>query len=172
MDVLKTMGNLLPYHLLSYGALLGAEVYQSFVNTKICYQALPMREFITLNKRIFPVYFGCQVGLAALTAATRPPFSIVSLVQDVWSVVPLGVVLVMGSLNWFIYGPRTTTASLVRRSLHENKKNSADPDEGKVHQANRGFAVNHAMSIHVNAIALVATVWYGFSLSASILNGF
>ncbi|KAJ5664906.1 uncharacterized protein N7477_007354 [Penicillium maclennaniae] len=172
MDVLKTMGNLLPYHLLSYGALLGTEVYQSFVNTKICYQALPMREFITLNKRIFPVYFGCQVGLAALTAATRPPYSIVSLAQDVWSAVPLGVVLVMGSLNWFIYGPRTTSASLVRRALHENKESSADRDEGKIHRANRGFAVNHAMSIHINAIALVATVWYGFSLSASILDGF
>ena len=77
-----------------------------------------MREFITLNKRIFPVYFGCQVGLAALTAVTRPPFSIVSLVQDVWSAVPLGVVLVMGLLNWLVYGPRTTTASLVRRALH------------------------------------------------------
>lgn len=209
MDVLKTMGNLLPYHLLSYGALLGTEVYQvilsilstllptpstnrsqSFINTKICYQALPMREFITLNRRIFPVYFSCQVGLAALTAATRPPFSIVSLVQDVWSAVPLGVVLVMGSLNWFIYGPRTTTASLVRRALHgatwnflprtgvtdadmctKKKEISADSDEGKLHRANRGFAVNHAMSIHINAIALVATVWYGFSLSASILNG-
>lgn len=93
---------------------------QTFVNTKICYQALPMREFIALNKRIFPVYFGCQVGLAALTAATRPPFSIVSLAKDLWSAVPLGVVLAMGSLNWFVYGPRTTTASLVRRALHGN----------------------------------------------------
>jgi len=91
---------------------------QSFVNTKICYRALPMREFIALNKRIFPVYFGCQVGLAALTAATRPPYSILSLANDLWSAVPLGVVLVMGSLNWFVYGPRTTTASLVRRALH------------------------------------------------------
>jgi hypothetical protein len=147
-----------------------------------------MREFIALNKRIFPVYFGCQVGLASLTAATRPPYSILSLAKDLWSAAPLGVVLVMGSLNWFVYGPRTTTASLIRRALHgkfpplwcryradfftENQENSADPDDAKIHRASRSFAVNHAMSIHLNAIALVATVWYGFSLSASLLKGF
>jgi hypothetical protein len=90
---------------------------QSFINTKICYQALPMKEFITLQKRLFPIYFGTQVGLTALTAATHPPYSIISLVQDPWSLAPLAVVAVTGCLNWFIYGPRTTTASLVRRAL-------------------------------------------------------
>jgi hypothetical protein len=132
---LKTVGNLLPYHLLSYGALLGTELYQvrllfskrptklatdhiqSFINTKICYQALPMKEFIILQKRLFPVYFGTQVGLTALTAATHPPYSILSLVQDPWSVAPLAVAGLTGCLNWFIYGPRTTTATLVRRAL-------------------------------------------------------
>lgn len=132
---LKIVGNLLPYHLLSYGALLGTELYQvrplsleetservinhiqSFVNTKICYQALPMKEFIVLQKRLFPIYFGTQVGLTALTAATHPPYSIFSLVQDPWSVAPLAVAGLTGCLNWFIYGPRTTTATLVRRAL-------------------------------------------------------
>ena len=132
---LDVVGNLLPYHLLSYGALLGTELYQvrlsslkqasnlvtnhiqSFVNTKICYQALPMKEFILLQKRLFPVYFGTQVGLTALTAATHPPYSILSLVQDPWSVAPLAIVGLTGCLNWFIYGPRTTTATLVRRAL-------------------------------------------------------
>lgn len=132
---LDVVGNLLPYHLLSYGALLGTELYQvrplsleqasdlvtnqiqSFVNTKICYQALPMKEFITLQKRLFPIYFGTQVGLTALTAATHPPYSIFSLAQDPWSVAPLAIAGLTGCLNWFIYGPRTTTATLVRRAL-------------------------------------------------------
>lgn len=132
---LDVVGNLLPYHLLSYGALLGTELYQvrllsleqasdlitnqiqSFVNTKICYQALPMKEFIILQKRLFPIYFGTQVGLTALTAATHPPYSIFSLVQDPWSVAPLAIAGLTGCLNWFIYGPRTTTATLVRRAL-------------------------------------------------------
>jgi hypothetical protein len=76
-----------------------------------------MREFLTLQKRLFPVYFKCQVGLAALTAATHPPYSILSLAKDPWGTMPLVVVLVTGSLNWFVFGPRTTTASLIRRAL-------------------------------------------------------
>ncbi|KAJ5507164.1 hypothetical protein N7527_009307 [Penicillium freii] len=168
---LDVVGNLLPYHLLSYGALLGTELYQSFVNTKICYQALPMKEFILLQKRLFPVYFGTQVGLTALTAATHPPYSILSLVQDPWSVAPLAIVGLTGCLNWFIYGPRTTTATLVRRALQESENTDADADGSKVHRANRNFARNHAMAIHLNAIAMIATVFYGFSLSATLVAG-
>lgn len=76
-----------------------------------------MREFLTLQKRLFPVYFKCQVGLAALTAATRPPYSIFSPAKDPWGTIMLVLVVTTGSLNWFIYGPRTTTASSVRRIL-------------------------------------------------------
>ena len=76
-----------------------------------------MREFLGLNKRIFPVYFTCQIGLAALTAATHPPYSIVSLVADLWSAAPLVIVVAMGSLNYFVFGPKTTTVSFVRRAL-------------------------------------------------------
>ncbi|KAJ6110775.1 hypothetical protein N7486_003010 [Penicillium sp. IBT 16267x] len=170
--ILQTVGNLLPYHLLSYGALLGTELYQSFVNTKLCYRHLPMREFLGLNKRIFPVYFTCQIGLAALTAATRPPYSIVSLATDLWSAAPLGIVVAMGSLNYFVFGPKTTTVSFVRRALHEKENHSVDVDGQKIQRVNRDFSRNHAMTIHLNAIALVATVWYGFSLSHAIINGF
>ncbi|KAJ5642088.1 hypothetical protein N7490_006088 [Penicillium lividum] len=168
--VFQTAGNLLPYHLLCYGTLLGTQLYQSFINTKLCYKHLPMREFLGLNKRIFPVYFTCQIGLAALTAATRPPYSIFSLTMDPWSAAPLVIVLTMGSLNYFVFGPKTTTASFIRRALQE-KDDQPDVDEEKVKRVNRNFARNHAMSIHLNAIALVATVWYGFSLSHSILIG-
>ncbi|KAJ5167641.1 uncharacterized protein N7482_003235 [Penicillium canariense] len=168
-SILPTVGNLLPYHILLYGALLGTELFQTFVNTKLCFQALPMREFLMLQKRLFPVYFKCQVGLAALTAATHPPYSVVSLAKDPWSAVPLVVVVVTGSLNWSVFGPRTTTASLVRRALSESQGTPADPDKGKVYRANRNFARNHAMSIHLNAITLVATICYGFSLSSRLL---
>lgn len=148
-----------------------------------------MREFLGLNKRIFPVYFTCQIGLAALTAATRPPYSIVSLAADLWNAAPLVVVLAMGSLNYFVYGPKTTTVSFVRRALYgmyselgagswvgliiclESENHSA-VDDRKIQRVNKDFKRNHAMTIHLNAIALVATVWYGFSLSHAIITGF
>ncbi|KGO40445.1 protein of unknown function DUF4149 [Penicillium expansum] len=168
---LNVVGNLLPYHLLSYGALLGTELYQSFVNTKICYQELPMKQFILLQKRLFPIYFGTQVGLTALTAATHPPYSILSLGQDPWSIAPLAIVGLTGCLNWFIYGPRTTTATFIRRALQESDNTDANSEGSNVNQANRNFARNHAMAIHLNAIAMIATVFYGFSLSATLMAG-
>lgn len=148
-SLLRTATNLLPYHLLSYGTLLGTELFQvslslwyhqeyshlihphlhphpwqgtniknqSFVNTKLCYKYLLPREFLALQKRIFPVYFGCQVGLAVLTAATRPPYGVFTFIKDIWEAVPLVIVLVTGSLNWFVFGPRTISAGLVRLTL-------------------------------------------------------
>ncbi|KAL2050415.1 hypothetical protein ABVK25_009249 [Lepraria finkii] len=61
-----------------YGTLPGTELYQSFVMTKICYDALPMPAFTTLQKRVFPVYFRLQSLLFLLTAATHPPYGPVS----------------------------------------------------------------------------------------------
>ncbi|KAJ6097179.1 hypothetical protein N7499_001553 [Penicillium canescens] len=172
-SLLSTVGNLLPYHLLGYGALLGTELYQSFVNTKICFQVLPMKEFIVLQKRLFPVYFGTQVGLTALTAATCPPYSILSLLKNPWSAGSLAVVGLMGCLNWLVYGPKTTTAALVRRALHESENTRSDSNSNgsKVDRANRNFSRNHAMVIHLNAIAMIATVVYGFSLSSTLTTG-
>lgn len=149
-----------------------------------------MKEFIVLQKRLFPIYFGTQVGLTALTAATHPPYSIISLVKDPWSAVPLAIVALTGCLNWFLYGPRTITASLVRRALQgwfvrytpysntilmpawftESENTSSDSDGSKLHRANRDFARNHAMTIHLNAIAMIATVVYGFSLSGTLIG--
>lgn len=76
-----------------------------------------MKEFIILQKQLFPVYFRTQVGLIALTAATHPPYSVLSLVKDPWGVCPLAIAGLMGCLNWFVYGPQTITASLVRRAI-------------------------------------------------------
>lgn len=116
-SILSTATSLLPYHLLSYGALLGTELYQSFINTKICFRALPMREFLILQKRLFPTYFRCQLGLAALTALTRPPHGPASFAGYVGDAVPLVVVAVTGALNHWIFGPRTTRDAFVRRAV-------------------------------------------------------
>ncbi|CAG7927717.1 unnamed protein product [Penicillium olsonii] len=164
----------------------------SFVNTKICYRALPMKDFIALQKQLFPVYFKTQAGLAALTAATHPPYSILSLIQDPWGMAPLAIVGITGCLNWFIYGPRTITASLVRRALQgKNTKlpselcrrrmlkiplptvsdsSDSDPDASRIYRADRSFTRNHVMAIHLNAISIIATILYGLSISARVLE--
>ncbi len=47
-------------HLLFYATLLGAELFQTFILTKVSFHALPRSAFITLQKRLFPVYFRAQ----------------------------------------------------------------------------------------------------------------
>ncbi|KAL9600097.1 MAG: hypothetical protein Q9179_003327 [Wetmoreana sp. 5 TL-2023] len=101
------LAELAPYHLMLYGTLLGTELYQSFVMTKICYNALPMSAFTTLQKRVFPAYFRLQSILLLLTAATHPPFGPLSLVSLPGDLIPLAFGGALAALNLIIYGPRT-----------------------------------------------------------------
>lgn len=85
------------------------EYEQSFINTKICYRSLSPQSFNNLNKRLFPVYFRCQLGLALLTIVTKPVRT--WLVNDAGNVF-LGLATVMAGLNWYVYGPRTSEAMI------------------------------------------------------------
>jgi Domain of unknown function (DUF4149) len=86
--------------------------------TGISFRALPMAQFTTLQKRVFPVYFRLQVGLTALTIATFPANGLLDLIRSGWwSWAPLAVNLGIALLNQHVYGPRTI-AWLVRR-IHQ-----------------------------------------------------
>ena len=102
--------NLAPYHLLLYSTLLGTSLFQTFVNTKVCYNALPRSAFTTLQKRIFPVYFRGQTALILLSAITVPPYGLFSLVQNTIDWVPHAVAGVTAVLNLMVYEPRTRKA--------------------------------------------------------------
>jgi Domain of unknown function (DUF4149) len=183
---------------------------QSFFMTKICFRALPMPQFTTLQKRVFPVYFSLQLGLVLLTAVTYPPRSLLSLVQHGhWTEhVPLTLNITMAVLNAFVYGPRTQTVMIerahqgtlfqlacpvssalsldlkacntnccslcitetkdARKCVDQDRDGGQESISEEMRQLKRNFSRNHAMAIHLNAIAMVATVWYGFSLASRI----
>ena len=88
--------------------------------TKVCFQALPMPQFTTLQKRVFPIYFRLQVGLVALTAATHPPMSLISLVDCWQDYVPLAVALGVSTLNVLVYGPKTQEVMVER--IHQGEQ--------------------------------------------------
>ncbi|KAL5355680.1 hypothetical protein BJX96DRAFT_141689 [Aspergillus floccosus] len=163
--VFDTLFNLLPYHFLTYGALLATGLFQCFVDP-ICHRTLIFGEYN---------YCQCQVGLVILTAATRPPYSIFSFTADLWSVVPLAIVLIAGTLNWIVFSPRTLRDEAYRQSLQEqasDAKYTSSLGLSLCRHADRDFVEDYASSVRLNAIALIATVWYAFSLASSIIYGF
>lgn len=114
LDGLSTLTHLMPYHVIIYGTLLGTTLYQTFVVTKVCYHALPMSAFTTLQKRIFPVYFRFQTLLLLFTALTVPPIGPMSLIQNKRDWIPLAFANTMAGLNLVIYGPRTQKTMIDR----------------------------------------------------------
>jgi hypothetical protein len=103
-----------PIHLLTYSTLLGTELYQSFVMTKVAYQALPRSAFTSLQKRVFPIYFRSQSLLLILVAATLPPCGPISLIRKKSNWIPLVVVGSTAVLNLIVYGPRTQKLMIER----------------------------------------------------------
>lgn len=92
---------------------------KSFVMTKVCYNALPMSAFTTLQKRVFPVYFRGQTLLLLLTALTHPPYGPVSLVASLWDLSPLAFGGAMAAWNFMVWGPRAQTAMIER--IHQGR---------------------------------------------------
>ncbi|KAL7620572.1 hypothetical protein AAE478_009567 [Parahypoxylon ruwenzoriense] len=110
---------LAPLHILSYSTLLGAELYQTFVMTKVCYQALPKSAFTTLQKRVFPIYFRGQTLLLLLAAITIPPHGPLTLQANKGNWIPFAIAGGTAFLNLMIYGPRTRQIMVDR--IHQGK---------------------------------------------------
>jgi hypothetical protein len=113
-DIVSALANPAPYHLLSYSTLLGTSIYQSFIVVKTVHRVLPRPAFVTLQGRLFPIYFQLQTICLLLTAATFPPYGPISLVRDGPSVILFSVAGVGALLNFFVYGPRTRQAMIDR----------------------------------------------------------
>ncbi|KAI5855116.1 hypothetical protein GGS23DRAFT_589900 [Durotheca rogersii] len=178
---------LAPLHVLSYSALLGAELYQTFIMTKVCYESLPRSAFTTVQKRLFPIYFRGQAAFLLLTAVTVPPHGPLTLQSGMDSWLPFAVAGVTALLNLLIYGPRTRqimvdrihqgliyllvksrasanfeVVSFSNRDLERRegrKRGSPAQPTDDMMRLNREFYRNHAMSIHLNLISISAMIW-------------
>jgi hypothetical protein len=117
--VLMALPNLAPLHLFLYSTLLGTELYQTFVVTKVCYNALPRSAFTTLQKQIFPKYFQGQAFLLLSTAFTFPPYSLASLLQSKWELIPFLIAGSTAGLNLLFYEPKTRQSMIER--IHQGR---------------------------------------------------
>lgn len=109
-----------PLHLLAYSTLLGTELYQSFVMTKLAYQALPRSAFTSLQKQVFPVYFKGQAFLLGLVALTIPPCGPTSLIDRKGNSITFAVAGGTALLNLLLYGPRAQ--KLMIKRVHQGMR--------------------------------------------------
>lgn len=176
-----------PVHLLCFSTLLGTQLYQTFVLTKITFRALARQPFVTLQARVFPAYFRIQTALLLLTALTWPPHSVLSLAEAKTHWIPLVVGMATSVLNLLLFGPRTRKAmldlaqlgmstlylqgrraQLTRRTGRENKPDDAEQPGLQAAAIKKTFRKNHAASIHLNLITLGATLWHGWLLASKL----
>ncbi|KAJ5429845.1 hypothetical protein N7491_006861, partial [Penicillium cf. griseofulvum] len=164
-----------PYHILSYGTLLGTQFYQSFVGGFVAFRALPRPQFASLQSALFPIYFSLQTALPVVVALTASRggqvlglSGLAAPENRLDTLLPLSTVAVTGLVNMFVLRPLTT------RVMHERKhqetrdgKRSYDPapHSKEMLALNKKFGRVHGISSLVNLVSLIATVWYGVALS-------
>lgn len=122
-----------PVHLFVYSTLLGTELYQSFIMTKVAYQVLPRSAFTTLQKHVFPVYFRSQALLLGVVVLTGPPNGPTSLVNKPASAGALTIAAGTALLNLLIYGPRTQELMVERihQGMHQSRSRVASAKNTK-----------------------------------------
>ncbi|KAI1338846.1 hypothetical protein F5Y15DRAFT_416612 [Xylariaceae sp. FL0016] len=165
---------LAPIHLLSYSSLLGAQLYQSFMLTKVAFNSLPRSSFRSLQKRVFTLYFQGQTVLLVLTALTIPPYGPGSLLAAKTTFTPFALAGVTAVLNLLVYGPRTQRLMMER--VHQAARDGRKPGEDdediepslEMQELNRSFRRNHAMSIHLNLLTIGAMMFWGWKLALAL----
>ncbi|KAK4168254.1 putative mitochondrial outer membrane protein [Cladorrhinum sp. PSN259] len=187
-DISSFLFNILPpCHLIVYSTLLGTQLYQTFVMTKVSYNALSRPAFRTLQKRVFPLYFKAQACLVLLNAITFPASGPGGLATNKADWIPHLIAGVTAILNLSIYEPRTRRSmiqvahqeardaqtppkAVASDSERKEKEDSEPPPELlPVRQAaKKQFSRDHAMCIHLNLITIVATVIYGLRLASRV----
>jgi len=172
-----------PYHIITYGTLLGTQFFQSFVGGIVAFRALPRPQFSSLQQKIFPIYFGLQTALPAVLALTYPgintalgkaPSSLAGTFSEAnrWDVlVPILTVFVTGLINTVYVGPATT--KIMKERKHQETKDGKKsydpaPHSREMQALNRAFGRMHGISSLVNLTAFLATVWYGFTIAGRL----
>lgn len=176
-----------PLHLLTFSALLGSQLYQTFVVTKVAFSTLPGPAYTSFQKRIFPIYFAGQSLLLLFVVVSVPPLGPVSLVAEKATWIPLAVSGAVALVNWGVYGPRTRRLMLDR--VEQGMLSSwiegcvkADGGIGRVDAKTMGlqgpsaemgvlkkrFSRAHAMCIHLNLVGMGALLFYGWRLGSRL----
>lgn len=120
------------YHIITYGTLLGSNLFQTFMAGPVAYKALPRPQFSTLQQAIFPPYFTFQTVLPLVLALTWPGEKLASAGSAVarksagytglleeenrWTaLIPIALMCGTSLLNLVVLGPATTKVMKERK---------------------------------------------------------
>ncbi|KAI1126668.1 hypothetical protein F5Y10DRAFT_206813 [Nemania abortiva] len=169
-----------PYHVLSYGALLGTQFFHTFINSITAFKVLERQQFGVLQRAVFPAYFGIQTVAPVVLALTYPggagrvaalPRGIRGVLHPAnrWGVlVPLAAVFVTGLTNWAYFLPETNKITALRRQKETKDGKNETPQSKDMKALNKKFGKVHGYSSLFNLVTFIATVVYGVHLSARI----
>ena len=127
MPSLSSFGDPYAYHILTYGTLLGSNLFQTFLAGPLAFKALPRPQFSTLQQAIFPPYFSFQTALPVVLALTWPGEKLAGIRQNagpwgllegdsLWNgLVPIAVMFGTSLLNLVWLGPATTKVMKERK---------------------------------------------------------
>ncbi|OHE91652.1 hypothetical protein CORC01_13042 [Colletotrichum orchidophilum] len=117
------------------------------------------------------ISYATLLGTSLFQTFTFPPSGPASLFKAKSDWIPVMVAGITSLANLLIYGPKTRQA-MIDRTHQETRdaKRPGDVDEPSPDMVavRRRFSINHAMSIHLNLIAIAAMLWYGFRLASRI----
>lgn len=99
-----------PLHLLTFSTLLGTQLYQTIIITRITFTSLPRGPFIRLQKSLWPVYFRIQSLLFLFSSLTFP---------ETYAGKALALVIggLVAGLNWGWAGPWARRVMLERNEI-------------------------------------------------------
>ncbi|CZS95742.1 hypothetical protein WAI453_001567 [Rhynchosporium graminicola] len=179
ISILRTAA---PYHIISYGTLLGTEFFQTFIGGIVSYKALARPQFSQLQQKLFPVYFGIQTTLPVVLALTYPASKLGlgtssgfrGVLADVnkWSVlVPIATIFVTSLVNMAVVGPATT--KVMRERKHQETRDGKKyydpaPHSEEMQKMNKDFSIMHGISSLLNLVGFISTCWYGVSIAGRI----
>ncbi|KAL8806827.1 MAG: hypothetical protein Q9182_001087 [Xanthomendoza sp. 2 TL-2023] len=183
MPDFSTLTTLAPYHIITYGTLLGSSIFQSFIAGPVAFSSLPRAQFATLQATIFPIYFSLQSALPILLALTYPGRSSSTGIkpaakssvggffaeENQWTtLLPIATCFAATVLNLVWAGPKTNEIMRLRKHQETRDGKKAydpPPHSQKMQQMNKAFSRMHGISASLNLVALAGTVVYGVVLA-------
>ena len=130
------------YHLLTYGTLLGSNLFQTFIAGPLGFKALPRAQFGTLQTAVLPTYFSVQTVLPLALAFTWPGEKVarvggavirentgwqgMTAGSNVWhTLVPNAIMFWTSLLNLVVLGPATTR--VMKKRKHQGERGCVRP---------------------------------------------